>query len=543
MTVEKLLEEPVFRNLKVLNKKADLKREIFTVESTETPDVASYLPENTLLITTGMAFKDNPSGLCEFIHSLDRLPCAGLAIKLGRFIDHLEPEIIELADQLGFPLLQIPSNMTLGEVFQQLLAYIWDNQNAELTFALNTQKKFSGLLLQGASMSVMMNNLGLVIKKPAALLNPFGEVEAAAHTCQKEHLRAAQALFHNLSLYERKTDSLESLINSPTINQKVRIYPIQTVGRNPYYLYIYGGEEKEYDLSNLVIEQLVLVFGILLYKNLYVRCNPLKQKEAILHIIVNKYKKERWSAAQLFTVGEKYGLKPASSYKIILATLEPFGGREFDFLNLSHREERYILIYDWLNRKFQDKFHGDIIVFPETLTYQYVLLIQGNFRELESLLESYHEALLRLLQVQITFSFGNSVAQLETIDNSYNTALESYQYGEEKEGIPYIKYFKSTNANELFKMVSGEQIKGFCLYHLKGLTNPEDEMTLELRRTLKTYLDCRCSVTETANHMFLHRNTIKYRIKKCEEILGREIADANYCFQLQLSLVLLEQSG
>ncbi len=543
MTVEKLLEEPVFRNLKVLNKKADLKREIFTVESTETPDVASYLPQNTLLITTGMAFKENQSGLCEFIHSLDRLPCAGLAIKLGRFIDSLEPEVLELADQLGFPLIQIPSHMTLGEVFQQLLAYIWDNQNAELTFALNTQKKFSGLLLQGASMSVMMNNLGLVLKKPAALLNPFGEVEAAAHTCQKEHLRTAQGLFYDLTLYEKKADSFESLINGSKINQKVLIYPIQTVGKNPYYLYIYGGEEKEDALSGIVIEQLILVFGIFLYKNLYVRCNPLKQKESILHILVNKHRKERWSAAQLFTVGEKYGLKPASCYKIILATLEPFGGREFDFLNLSYREERYILIYDWLNRKVLEKFHGDIIIFPETLTYQYVLLIQGNYRDLENVLVDYHEALLRLLQVHITFSFGNSVAQLDTIENSYNTALESYQYGEEKENIPYIKYFKSTNANELFKMVSGEQIKGFCLYHLKGLTNPEDEMTLELRRTLKTYLDCRCSVTETANHMFLHRNTIKYRIKKCEEILGREISDANYCFQLQLSLVLLEQSG
>lgn len=272
MTVGRLLEEPIFQNLKVLNKKADLKREIFTVESTETPDVASYLPENTLLITTGMAFKENQPGLCEFILSLDRLPCA---------------------DQLGFPLIQIPYHMTLGEVFQQLLAYIWDNQNAELTFALNTQKKFSGLLLQGASMGVMMNNLGLVIRKPAALLNPFGEVEAATHTCQKEYLKAAQSLFYDLSFYEGKTDSFETFLNVSKIKEKVCIYPIQTVGKNPYFLYIFGGEGKEDTMSGMVIEQLVLVFGIFLYKNLYVRCNPLKQKEEILHILVNKHKKER----------------------------------------------------------------------------------------------------------------------------------------------------------------------------------------------------------------------------------------------------------
>lgn len=542
MTVGTLLKEPIFHNLKALNTKADLMREIFTVESTETPDAASYLPENTLLITTGMAFKANQTGLCEFILSLDRLPCAGLAIKLGRFIDHLEPEVIDLADELGFPLIQIPYHMTLGEVFQKILAYIWDNQNAELTFALNTQKRFSALLLQGASISVMMNNLGLVIKKPALLLNPFGEVEAATHTCRKEYLTAAQNLFHDRSLYDGRTDSFEDFTHVLHVKKKVCIYPIQTVGKNPYYLYIYGNGGKEEALSGIVIEQLVLVFGIFLYKSLYVRCNPLKQKEAIMHILVNKYKKERWSSAQLFTIGEKYGLKPASSYKIILATLEPFGGRKFDFLSLSHREERYILIFDWLSRKLREEFHGDIVIFPETVTYQYALLIQGNHRGLEKVLEEYHKSLQIFLHVEVTFSFGNGVMELESIENSYNTALESYQYGEEKEHVPYIKYFKSTDANELFKMVSSEQTKGYCSYHLKGLMNPEDEMTLELRRTLKTYLDCRCSITGTANHMFLHRNTVKYRIKKCEEILGREIVDANYCFQLQLSLVLLEQS-
>ena len=66
-------------------------------------------------------------------------------------------------------------------------------------------------------------------------------------------------------------------------------------------------------------------------------------------------------------------------------------------------------------------------------------------------------------------------------------------------------------------------------------------MSLELRKTLKTYLDCHCSIIETANLLFVHRNTIRYRIKRCEEILENDLRDPDYCFQVQLCLVFTDK--
>ena len=41
--------------------------------------------------------------------------------------------------------------------------------------------------------------------------------------------------------------------------------------------------------------------------------------------------------------------------------------------------------------------------------------------------------------------------------------------------------------------------------------------------------------------MFIHRNTVKNRMKKCEDILEGEMDEPDFIFQLQLSLTLTEE--
>ena len=85
MVLKELLDKERFHYLKVLNDKPDLSIKVITVESTETPDVAKYIPQNIFLIMTGMAFKEEPEQLCGFLEDLNERRCAGVAIKLGRF--------------------------------------------------------------------------------------------------------------------------------------------------------------------------------------------------------------------------------------------------------------------------------------------------------------------------------------------------------------------------------------------------------------------------------------------------------------------------
>lgn len=77
---------------------------------------------------------------------------------------------------------------------------------------------------------------------------------------------------------------------------------------------------------------------------------------------------------------------------------------------------------------------------------------------------------------------------------------------------------------------------------LKELAFPENLMQEELRKTLYTYLFCGKNIAQTAETLSLHRNTIKYRVKKCEDILGVQLSDDMDSFRIQLALVLAEEA-
>ncbi|MBA4699419.1 MAG: PucR family transcriptional regulator ligand-binding domain-containing protein [Ruminococcus sp.] len=185
MILEELLREERFRYLKVLNKNADLSRDVMTVESTETPDVEKYIPQNTFLLMTGMAFQNNPQLLCEFLEALNGHDCAGIAIKLGRYVDELDEYVLETADRLGIPLFQIPMNMTLGEVYHEILSYIWNNQNDNFLNAVNIQRNISSLILRGSSMKNILNNLTAILNKPVMAVDMFGKIQDYGYTFSK----------------------------------------------------------------------------------------------------------------------------------------------------------------------------------------------------------------------------------------------------------------------------------------------------------------------------------------------------------------------
>ena len=84
-TMNELLSIPRFSDLKMLTAGADLSRTVKSIEISESPDIAFYIPKHVFLLTTAMSYKDNPEGLISLIDSLIRVESAGLGIRLAVF--------------------------------------------------------------------------------------------------------------------------------------------------------------------------------------------------------------------------------------------------------------------------------------------------------------------------------------------------------------------------------------------------------------------------------------------------------------------------
>ena len=78
-------------------------------------------------------------------------------------------------------------------------------------------------------------------------------------------------------------------------------------------------------------------------------------------------------------------------------------------------------------------------------------------------------------------------------------------------------------------------IDRFVAEWLGGLIAYDAEHHGDLVATLRTHLECKGHYDATASALAIHRNTLKYRLRRIREITGHDLADANTWFNLQLA--------
>ncbi len=72
-----------------------------------------------------------------------------------------------------------------------------------------------------------------------------------------------------------------------------------------------------------------------------------------------------------------------------------------------------------------------------------------------------------------------------------------------------------------------------------GALAGSDPTAVRLRETLRGYLRCLCSVESTARALDVHRNTVRYRVDRIEELLGHSVESRRLELELALRGVVL----
>lgn len=85
-----------------------------------------------------------------------------------------------------------------------------------------------------------------------------------------------------------------------------------------------------------------------------------------------------------------------------------------------------------------------------------------------------------------------------------------------------------------------DEVRAWVGRALGGLVT-DDEPTARLRDTVRTYLESGGQSTQTAERMHIHRNTVRYRVRRAEEVRGRPLDEER--IDLEAALVVCAQLG
>lgn len=128
ISVENLLTFPGLAESRVLAGEGGLGRIVTKVNVVDVPDIEKWTRGGEFLITTGFFAKDDPAELAGLVHRICAAGASALGIKLGRFIDEVPPSVLQAAEELDFPLIELPANAAFADIINVVLSSIVNEQ-------------------------------------------------------------------------------------------------------------------------------------------------------------------------------------------------------------------------------------------------------------------------------------------------------------------------------------------------------------------------------------------------------------------------------
>jgi purine catabolism regulator len=121
---------------------------------------------------------------------------------------------------------------------------------------------------------------------------------------------------------------------------------------------------------------------------------------------------------------------------------------------------------------------------------------------------------------------------------SLQQARESWRLGKEWKGAP-VTYFGDLGLYQLLTALgTNAEAMRFFRKTLGRLITHDDNKNAELVETLEAFFACHGNLSQTANRLHIHRNTLTYRLERISAITQLDLDDPDARFSLQLALKL-----
>ena len=141
--------------------------------------------------------------------------------------------------------------------------------------------------------------------------------------------------------------------------------------------------------------------------------------------------------------------------------------------------------------------------------------------------------------INLMIGVGNSRAYLDEIKTSRNEAASALRAAEVSGSEGNIFFYREQGLYTLLLHVDDSRILDIYVEEKIGKLLRADEINDgNLSETLENYLNCSCNAKKTAEEMFLHRNTLNYRLKKIREILDCDLEKLDTCLELKLAFLI-----
>ena len=492
-------------------------RIVRSINVMDAPDISDWIKEGEMVFTTAYLIKDRPSDASQLLRKLNGKGSSGLGIKLGRYWNSIPETLVEEADELGFPLIELPYRFTFSDQMNALFQAEIDRSTETLRSVMEKQKRLMRFALRSDPIGQLFDAVSDMIDCKIAVLNARG-----------------QTVFNNSEVpdWELRAEATRERARG----NGWQAYRVPVAGRDGACgcAYFFVGDPVRLTAEEGLYVQAAELISFHMnadYQDYYER-----SLQNDFGSLVMRCLREGLSTEELVEYAGKIGVGLfGGAYRCVLTDVPGVDGAARQSLLRQIKGE-------YLGRPALAELQGVHVVMEEGLLSVFPVE-QGGADRLPELLSGCMKGLGSFAEGGPKASVSSRKRRPDQLREAFAEARDTLRtatrWGVQEQVVSY----RTMELTYLFEHVPQERMETYTNAILGDLLSKDPDYAQEMLRTLEAYIDCDGQMNETAKRLFVHRNTATYRIEKLSELLEIDLKKMNDLLRLKLVFLFRRMNG
>jgi PucR family transcriptional regulator, purine catabolism regulatory protein len=551
LTVRDLLAMASLTGSTVLAGHSGLDRPVRGANVMEVPDILPWVKPDELLLTTTFPLAQlsgdrKRAALLELIEQLYAKGLASVGVKLGRYLDHMPQQVLDRADELGFPILRLPKKGAFDEILSEVYAELLSRHSEALASADTLHRAISAIVLAGGGLPQIADEVSRLLDCALLITTPDGRVLADEGAPRHRAGLEAAGRFDSTGrlLVERLRIGVEP-IGSSTAAMSAIIAGGIDHGR----IVAYRQDSHMPAGAMQALERVAIVAALTITKELAVAAVEGKFRGDYLRdVLTGRLAADETVVAHCRSLGWEIDRRLV----VLVAELDPFDPA------LAVAAAPGSMVHRSQHERFASSWHQvmrarDRLAPVVAFSTEVVVLLPISAGSAQDAGDEIGAAADQVVMAvsgdrgggRQSFCTGISRLVLSPggIAAGYAQARKAVAIGRRVHGTGSTSHFDSLGVHRLLSLVpDAKELSNFAGEVLGELVGDTADAA-DLRVTLQTLLDTNLNVAETARLLHFHYNTLRYRIGKLERMVGPFTSDPHLRLDVALALQVSQMRG
>jgi DNA-binding PucR family transcriptional regulator len=531
VTVREILADA---DVRLLAGDAGLDVPVRWVHISELIDPTPWLSGGELLLTTGLAL-DGPERQRAYIATLADHGLAGLGLGTGFTHDVVPAALVDAAAEHEFPLFEVPYEVPFIALTEHAFTRLVNEQYALLQRSIAAQERLQRIVLGERGLEAIVGALANLIGGAALVFDGRGELQAQRTFRRALPAEVVGALGHELRERARRGDGRGFAPAHPDQAPGALALPVGS-GELPRSASGAGGGVPQAwlvafkdsgglaEIDRLILHQAVTVVALELLRRRVADSTERRLAGDVLSAVI---------------AGELEGSE-------LRRRLEPFGlGGRVTALVVAVGEGASARACELA---LADALRGEAVsamVATMHANPHFVVALMPGLLD-DELFELCERALTRVAQAlgaHVSGGAGRAVAagRAREAYHEARCALEARAMGGDGNGrngtaTAVATYRDLGSFQLLLSLQDTDALRLFCDSLLGPIEHGEGHYGGELMRSLEAFIECNGQWEAAARRLYCHRHTLRYRIRKIQELTGRDLSSARDRIEFWLAL-------